>query len=501
MMSVIASISRTIVQVNAPVVSRRFHLLHNKVSLPPVHIVSNSFIIMSSRRVLSTRSKDGKANEVNSHTDVHSQSHEESHTHSHEESHSHSHDESHTHSHDESHGLFGHSHSHAHHQPNELLSIGKGSLKNPAVRITWIGLLVNVVMAGSKGIGGIYFHSQSLIADAIHSVSDMFADFLTLATVSVSSKVGTETKFPLGYGKIETVGSLLVSGVLLLAGISVGWSSLLQVFEIFLPNYIYEYVSLIQIGHSHSHTNLSFGDDDSQSHGHSHSHSSHEPSITEEITITREVPNINAAWLAGASIIVKELLFRKTMKIATATNSKVLVANAWHHRVDSLTAFVALLTVSGGVLFNIAWLDSIGGICVSMLIIRAGWGSFKTAWFELIDRGEKPGTEEYDRIKELVNIELELHDKLKLSSLSVLNTGANTNIFVKVLSTDEHLDLQTLNDIENKIKTSIRLIDKFRKNIFVRFVPQGSQKNENIYDTDSHSDTHTHSHSHSHPQE
>ncbi|KAK7677309.1 hypothetical protein QCA50_019736 [Cerrena zonata] len=240
-------------------------------------------------------------------------------------------------------------------------------------------------MVITKGIGGIYFHSQSLIADAIHSVSDMVADFLTLATVNVAAKVGHSTHFPLGYGKIETVGSFLVSGVLIFAGVSVGWSSLLQIFEFALPHYIYEYASMIQIGHSHSHGGFSEAIGD-QAHSHSHSHAPIDQPET-----YREVPNINAAWLAGGSIIVKELLYHKTMQIGLENNSKVLVANAWHHRVDSLTAFVALLTVTGGVLFNVAWLDSIGGLCVSLLIIRAGWGTFKTSWYELIDRGEAKG--------------------------------------------------------------------------------------------------------------
>ncbi|QEL62396.1 hypothetical protein CJJ09_004572 [Candidozyma auris] len=134
--------------------------------------------------------------------------HKTTHSHSHDSvNHSHSHDsESPSHSHDHSHDGGAHLfHSHSHAQPNELL--GKGFTTNPAVRITWIGLLVNVAMAGSKAVGGVVFHSQALIADAIHSLSDMVADFLTLATVNVASKEGSVTRFPMGYGKIEAVGT------------------------------------------------------------------------------------------------------------------------------------------------------------------------------------------------------------------------------------------------------------------------------------------------------
>lgn len=406
----------------------------------------------------------------------------------------------HTHSHEEEHhSLFGHSHSHGHHQPNELLPLSKESIvKNPAVRITWIGLIVNVSMALSKGIGGVYFHSQALIADAIHSVSDMLADFLTLATVNVAAKVGTPVKFPLGYGKLETVGSLMVSSVLLFAGISVGWNSLLQVFEFFLPTYLYEYASMIHIGHSHSHTSLNTSDG---GHSHSHSHGSlagEDYELDSSLAATRQAPNINAAWLAGASIIVKEVLFRKTMKIAVQTNSKVLVANAWHHRVDSLTAFVALLTVTGGVFFNIAWLDSIGGICVSALIIRAGWGTFKSAWFELIDRGEEPGTEDYNKIHDIITDELldnSVLDTFTLSQLSVMTSGANTNIYV-TLSTKENFDLKTLNQIEHQVKLAICKEDKFVRNIYVLFKSQQTEAETKkpMEHSDSRSDSHNHSH-------
>lgn len=367
------------------------------------------------------------------------------------------HADSHSHSHDgHLHSLL--SHSHSHHQPNELLT--GGALSNPAVRITWIGLLVNVGMAASKGVGGVYFHSQALVADAIHLVSDMVADFLTLATVNVAQRVGTPTRFPLGYGKLETVGSFLVSGVLLFAGVSVGWLSMLQIFEYTLPTYVYEYILMVQIGHSHSHGGLM------EQPTHSHSHMGDDVQLS-----SRQVPNINAAWLAGGSIIIKELLFRKTLSVAEATNSKVLVANAWHHRVDLLTALVALLTVAGGVFFNIAWLDLVGGVCVSLLIIKAGWGTFKAAWFELVDRGEAQKSEFYENVKTIVETEVENATKgdFSLSELSVLPSGANTNVFATLLTEKNGYALAELNRIENVLVDAIRRDDKFVRKVFVKF--------------------------------
>lgn len=398
--------------------------------------------------------------------------------------HNHSHDvpseDDHVHSHGAS-SLFGHSHSHSAHNPNELLM--SGSIKNnPAVRITWIGLFVNVALAVSKGIGGVYFHSQALVADAIHSVSDMVADFLTLATVNVATKVGTPTNFPLGYGKIEAVGSLLVSGVLLFAGISVGWSSLLQVFEFVLPTYMYEYASMIQIGHSHTHAHGT----ETHSHEHSHMDTASELPNAELANTTLQIPNMNAAWLAGGSIIVKELLFRKTLNIAEETNSKVLVANAWHHRVDSLTALVALVTVTGGNLFNVVWLDSIGGFLVSILIIKAGWGTFKEALNELIDKGENSTSEPYMKFKNAINSELESNIELQdfeISQLSVMSAGANSNVYVTLSSKlDQDYSLSHLNKLEVSLADALKKDDTFLRNVFVNFKEMNRLKLQNESD-------------------
>lgn len=96
----------------------------------------------------------------------------------HGQEHGQEHNHQHSHQNNEGYGsLFGHTHSHSHThshgEANELLSTNRETiLSNPAVKITWIGTLVNIALALSKGVGGVYYHSQSLIADAIHSVSD-----------------------------------------------------------------------------------------------------------------------------------------------------------------------------------------------------------------------------------------------------------------------------------------------------------------------------------------
>ena len=183
-----------------------------------------------------------------------------------------------------------HSHQHHHHDNTYLVSTNK---RDAGVRITRIGLYVNFCMAIGKGLGGYFFNSQSLIADAFHSLTDLVSDFLTLATVSWSLKPPT-SRFPGGYGKIESLGSLGVSSLLLAGGIGLGWHSC----ELLYSQFFLDAASSMA-EHGHSHGGGVFG--------HSHSHNPADMGI----------PNVHAAWIAGGSIIIKEYLYRASKSSLT----------------------------------------------------------------------------------------------------------------------------------------------------------------------------------------
>ena len=175
------------------------------------------------------------------------------------------------------HGGLGHHH---HHDNAYLTSSNKA---DAGVRITRIGLYSNLAMAIAKGVGGYMFHSHAMVADAWHSVTDLASDVLTLATVSWSSK-DPSTRFPFGYGKVESLGSLGVSGMLLAGGLMMGWSSTLAL----LTQLGIDPTIVGQLAH--------------HGHGHSHSHGG-------------GVPSMHAAWLAAGTILVKEWLYRASKLI------------------------------------------------------------------------------------------------------------------------------------------------------------------------------------------
>ena len=182
--------------------------------------------------------------------------------------------------HSHSHGLFGHHHHHSH--DNAYLT---SQNKNDAgVRITRIGLYSNLGMALVKGAGGYFFNSQSMVADAWHSLTDLASDFLTLATVSWSLRPPTD-KFPTGFGKVESLGSLGVSGMLLGGGIFMCISSL----QILHAHFFLDAAAAAEVmahGHGHSHSHV-------HSHGHGH-----------------DGPSLHAAWLALGTVLIKEWMYR-----------------------------------------------------------------------------------------------------------------------------------------------------------------------------------------------
>ncbi|OAG10474.1 uncharacterized protein CC84DRAFT_1184501 [Paraphaeosphaeria sporulosa] len=337
-----------------------------------------------------------------------------------------------------SHG--GHSHHH-HHDNTYLVSKNKN---DAGVRITRIGLYVNLGMAVGKGVGGYVFHSQALVADAIHSLTDLVSDIMTLATVSWSLKPPSE-RFPSGYGKIESLGSLGVSGILLGGGMMMGWAALVALAQQFFPDAAHFAAEWGLLPHSH---------------GHAHGAGS-------------LGPNINAAWLAGGSILIKEWLYRATLKIANERKSSVLASNAYHHRVDSLTAFVALLMIFGSnMLNNASWLDPVGGLVISFMVIQAGVGNTRDALFELAD----------------VGIEKEMSDKVRKAATKALddiNVGSSSDVNVRhvqgVKSGQNYLmdvelgvpgtySVEQTRGIENLIRERVGAKVRGVKKVRVRFV-------------------------------
>ena len=208
-----------------------------------------------------------------------------------------------------------------------------------AIRITLLGLIANLFLAILKGFIGFISNSSALIADAGHSFSDLLSDGITLWAVKMSN-IPKDKNHPYGHGKFETVGTFFVSIMLIFTGIGIAWHVLNKL--------------------------------DSP-----------------------EVPGIISLWMAAIAIVVKEGLFHITRVISKKTGSKILLANAWHHRSDAISSVAALIGI-GGSQMGVPLMDPLAGVLVAGLIIKTGINIGYESIKELTD----------ERVEEDVIIEL-----------------------------------------------------------------------------------------------
>lgn len=191
-------------------------------------------------------------------------------------------------------------------------------------------MLSNIGLTVVKALAGFFGNSVAMLADAVHSISDLLTDFVTLWASKVSHKP-KDAGHPYGHGKFESLGALVISGLLVGTGVGIGWQSI-------------EHAQLIIQGKSLG------------------------------------MPTGIALVGAVISIAVKEVIYQMTMRVGERYDSKVIKANAWHHRSDAVSSVVALIGVVGGML-KVPIVDPIAGLFVSGLIVKAavelGWDSLK----------------------------------------------------------------------------------------------------------------------------
>ena len=204
-------------------------------------------------------------------------------------------------------------------------------------RITLIGSAGNVLLVIVKFIAGVVGHSSAMIADAVHSLSDLLTDFIVLLFVGISARP-QDASHDYGHGKFETLASLMVSIALIGAAIGIIVSGASK-FAAWL------------------------GGADLQS------------------------PGKLALWVAVISILVKELMYQYTARKGRDLESQALVANAWHHRSDALSSIGAAIGIAGAVLLGGRWtvLDPLASIVVGAMLIAVALKIMRPSLGELTD--------------------------------------------------------------------------------------------------------------------
>ena len=180
---------------------------------------------------------------------------------------------------------------------------------------------------------GFISHSQSLIADGVHSLSDLATDVLVIVSARYASH-GPDDEHPYGHRRIQTAATVLLAGSLVLVGLGIAWDSLSRLGD--------------------NENTLEFG--------------------------------YWALIVAGASALIKEGLYQYTIRAAKNFDSNLLKANAWHHRTDVFSSIVVVVGVTGGIL-DVRWADPLAAIVVAAMILHVAWKIGREGYDELIDTG------------------------------------------------------------------------------------------------------------------
>ncbi|KAI0035905.1 cation efflux family-domain-containing protein [Vararia minispora EC-137] len=297
----------------------------------------------------------------------------------------HAHDHDHEHGHEHGHGIFGHSHGHGEDEGHgtELIDAFSAGLSScfagdKGARITLIGLFANVLLTSAKGAAGWFMNSAALLAEAGHSLSDLLGDLVVLFSWRLSRRPPS-ARYPFGLAKFETFGTTAVALLLLSGGLGIGIHSLSL-----LIHALSETAATVPPG------SLQTALQNVTEAAHSlpalaHAAHAHAAGATPAL-------DPNAAWFAALSVVAKEWLFRITRRVAAEESSPVLMANAFHHRSDAYSSAVALVAILGSTFFPALPLDPIGGVLVSLVIMRQGLSISVGAFKELTDASAAPTT-------------------------------------------------------------------------------------------------------------
>jgi len=213
------------------------------------------------------------------------------------------------------------------------------------MRVAFAGAAVNILISAAKFAGGIAFSSQALLADAVHSLSDLVTDAALVLGVRFWASPADDDH-PYGHGKIEAVVTAFIA--LAVAGVAVkicwdGACSLLR------------------------------GDS--------------------------TAPDAPAFLIAVLSIVAKEGIYRWTHAVALRLNSPATDANAWHHRSDAISSIPVAVAVAAAHFFpSLTWLDAAGAVLVGAFIMRVAWQIAKPAFMDLTDAACGVTADDVERI-------------------------------------------------------------------------------------------------------
>lgn len=272
-----------------------------------------------------------------------------------------------------------------------------GKEENLAIRVSGVSIAVNLILSLMKLAAGILGKSSAMVSDAVHSASDVFSTFVVIIGVKVAGK-RADKEHPYGHERMECVAAIILAMLLALVGAGIGMSGL---GKIVAGNY-------------------------------------------DQLA----VPGLAPLVAAGVSIAVKEWMFWYTRAAAKKVKSGALMADAWHHRSDSLSSvgsFVGIAFARIG--FPI--MDPVAGIVISICILKAAYDIFKDGFDKMVDHSCDSDTEQ------------EIRD----AALGVMGVMGVDDLKTRLFGAKIYVDMEIIVDRELKLGDAHAIAEKVHETI------------------------------------
>jgi len=213
-----------------------------------------------------------------------------------------------------------------------MLSPPAAELYRQVTRGAMVGLFVNLALGIAKLLGGIFGHSFALISDSVNSLGDVFATCVVLAAVRIA-QLPADREHPYGHSRAEAVAATNVAVTIIMSALWIGWEAISR-----------------------------FGE-------------------------AGEPPHIWTLWISAANVVIKEFLYRYSVRLGEKTGSQAMIANAWDHRSDAFCALAVLLGLAtvrwAGPEFG--WADEVAALVVVAAILWTAVALFRASANELLD--------------------------------------------------------------------------------------------------------------------
>jgi cation diffusion facilitator family transporter len=282
--------------------------------------------------------------------------------------------------------------------------------------VTLIGVVGNVFLSIIKVIFGVLGHSQALIADGLHSFSDLISDAVVLVAAKYSSE-DADIDHPYGHARFETLAVVAVAILLFIVALGVLIDAGQRLFD---PELLLQ-------------------------------------------------PSFVTLAVAGLSILIKEVLYHYTIYVAKRVNSDMLRANAWHHRSDAISSVIVLIGIAGS-MAGVLWLDAVAAIGVGLMIAHIAWALGWNAVKDLVDTGldEKQLVE----IKKIIESVDGVHT---LHQLRTRKMGSNALVDVHIL-VNPRISVSEGHQIGEMVRANLKAEMEKIADVLVHIDPENDEK-------------------------